>query len=367
MAVFATVALLLVLRAIGTARRRDRVTSDWSPLLIQSSETLADIGGLRRAKKEVRDVLYLHSARIEHTEGLKFRAPCGVLLVGPSGSGKTSLALAMASELGHPTLIVGGTELIGSHIGESAARVRRLFDDLRERSPCTLVIDRIDAVGRMRDSVGAEEDYEREQALHALTAQMEAIRGDQSIVVIGTTDRADMLDNALCRPGRFDRVIRVEPPGRTERAEILKRALKKVATVPDLMTGLDKWLDHGNPLRFMSYAEICRIPQLAVQAAVRDNRICVVLSDIRTTVSNNMSSSRLMEKLIELENGGGGSWSRGELYDFVYFGGHVTSGSVRWQNDEYIGIETLIQKRIVVARWCIESIHSHGLDVFRRG
>jgi cell division protease FtsH len=194
--------------------------------------TFDDVAGAREAKDEVREVVEFlkNPSRFTRIGG---RIPRGVLLVGPPGCGKTLLAKAIAGEAEVPFFSISGSDFVEMFVGVGASRVRDLFKQARENSPCIIFLDEIDAVGRRRGSgMGGGHD-EREQTLNAILVEMDGFGTDEGIIVIAATNRPDVLDPALLRPGRFDREVTIELPDFEGREEILRVHLKKVKTAPD--------------------------------------------------------------------------------------------------------------------------------------
>jgi cell division protease FtsH len=181
----------------------------------------SDVAGIEEAKEEFEEIVsFLKQPEQFTTVGAKI--PKGVLLVGPPGTGKTLLAKAIAGEAGVPFFSISGSEFVEMFIGVGASRVRDLFNKASENAPCIVFIDEIDAVGRQRGTgVGGGND-EREQTLNQLLTEMDGFQGNTGIIVIAATNRVDVLDSALLRPGRFDRQVTINPPDRLGRLEILK-------------------------------------------------------------------------------------------------------------------------------------------------
>jgi cell division protease FtsH len=195
--------------------------------------TFDDVAGADEAKEEVREVVEFlkNPGRFTRVGG---RIPRGVLLVGSPGCGKTLLAKAIAGEAEVPFFSISGSDFVEMFVGVGASRVRDLFKQARENSPCIIFLDEIDAVGRRRGSgLGGGHD-EREQTLNAILVEMDGFGTDEGIIVIAATNRPDVLDPALLRPGRFDREVVIDLPDVEGREEILKVHLKKVKTGPDV-------------------------------------------------------------------------------------------------------------------------------------
>jgi len=189
----------------------------------RSSVTFADVAGLEEAKTEVKEVVDFLRAPDDYTR-LGAKIPKGVIIVGPPGTGKTLLVKAVAGEAGVPFFSISGSEFVEMFVGVGASRVRDLFRRAKEKAPCIVFIDEIDAVGRARGKgalfTGAND--ERESTLNQLLTEMDGFGTNSGVIVLAATNRADMLDPALLRPGRFDRHIYLELPGLPERVEIFR-------------------------------------------------------------------------------------------------------------------------------------------------
>ncbi|MGH7999519.1 MAG: ATP-dependent zinc metalloprotease FtsH, partial [Brasilonema sp.] len=180
-----------------------------------------DVAGIEEAKEELQEVVTFLKQPEKFT-AVGARIPKGVLLVGPPGTGKTLLARAIAGEAGVPFFSISGSEFVEMFVGVGASRVRDLFKKAKENAPCLIFIDEIDAVGRQRGAgIGGGND-EREQTLNQLLTEMDGFEGNTGIIIIAATNRPDVLDTALLRPGRFDRQVIVDAPDRKGRLEILK-------------------------------------------------------------------------------------------------------------------------------------------------
>ncbi|MGB5975549.1 MAG: ATP-dependent zinc metalloprotease FtsH2 [Nodosilinea sp.] len=180
-----------------------------------------DVAGIDEAKEELEEVVTFLK-KPERFTAIGARIPKGVLLVGPPGTGKTLLAKAIAGEAGVPFFSISGSEFVEMFVGVGASRVRDLFKKAKENAPCIIFIDEIDAVGRQRGAgIGGGND-EREQTLNQLLTEMDGFEGNSGIIIIAATNRADVLDSALLRPGRFDRQVMVDPPDVKGRVEILE-------------------------------------------------------------------------------------------------------------------------------------------------
>ncbi len=195
--------------------------------------TFDDVAGADEEKEELKEVVEFLKDPRRFTE-LGARVPKGVLLVGPPGTGKTLLARAVAGEAGVPFFSMSGSDFVEMYVGVGASRVRDLFDQAKKNAPCIIFIDEIDAVGRQRGAgLGGGHD-EREQTLNQLLVEMDGFSGNEGIIMIAATNRPDVLDHALMRPGRFDRQVVVNTPDLKGREEILKVHAKGKPLAPDV-------------------------------------------------------------------------------------------------------------------------------------
>ena len=195
--------------------------------------TFDNVAGADEEKEELREVVEFLKDPRRFTE-LGARVPKGVLLVGPPGTGKTLLARAVAGEAGVPFFSMSGSDFVEMYVGVGASRVRDLFDQAKKNAPCIIFIDEIDAVGRQRGAgLGGGHD-EREQTLNQLLVEMDGFSGNEGIIMIAATNRPDVLDHALMRPGRFDRQVVVNTPDLKGREEILKVHAKNKPLAPDV-------------------------------------------------------------------------------------------------------------------------------------
>ena len=232
----------------------------------KQSATFADVAGVDEAKIELAETIEF----LRDPGGfgrLGGRAPRGVLLYGPPGTGKTLLARAAAGEAGVPFLSVSGSSFQEKFVGVGAARVRRLFARARKLSPCIIFIDEIDALGRQRGRSNDSGSADQDQTLNQLLIEMDGFNQTSSIVVIGSTNRPDVLDQALTRPGRFDREIMVNLADVRGREEILKVHSRKIPLDGDLELN---WIARGTP--GFSGADLANLLNEAAIAATRDNR-----------------------------------------------------------------------------------------------
>jgi cell division protease FtsH len=192
-----------------------------------------DVAGIEEAKEELQEVVTFLK-KPERFTAVGARIPKGVLLIGPPGTGKTLLAKAIAGEAGVPFFSISGSEFVEMFVGVGASRVRDLFKKAKENAPCIIFIDEIDAVGRQRGAgIGGGND-EREQTLNQLLTEMDGFEGNTGIIIIAATNRPDVLDSALLRPGRFDRQVTVDPPDIKGRLEVLKVHARNKKLAPEI-------------------------------------------------------------------------------------------------------------------------------------
>ncbi len=235
--------------------------------------TYDDVAGLKFAKQDLEEIVDFLKNPKKYTK-LGARIPKGVLLVGPPGTGKTLLARATAGEAGVPFFSINGSEFIQMFVGVGATRVRDLFKTAREASPCILFIDEIDAVGRVRGAgVGGGHD-EREQTLNQILSEMDGFEQTQAVIVLAATNRHDVLDPALLRPGRFDRHVTVDLPAREGRLGILKVHTKKVP----LSDGVDMEALAKTTMGY-SGAELQKLVNESALKAAREGKRVVEMED----------------------------------------------------------------------------------------
>jgi cell division protease FtsH len=235
--------------------------------------TFEDVAGVDEAKEEVKEIVdFLREP--ERYSAIGGRIPKGVLLVGPPGTGKTLLARSIAGEAKVPFLFSSGSDFVEMYAGVGASRIRKLFKDARRHPSCIVFIDELDAVGRSRGGNSLSHE-EREQTLNQLLVEMDGFAPNEGIVVIAATNRADILDPALLRPGRFDRQVTVGAPDMKGREQILKIHARKVALEPDV----DLWqIARGTP--GFSGAELANLINEAALLAVRAGRHTVRMHDV---------------------------------------------------------------------------------------
>lgn len=235
--------------------------------------TFADVAGIEEAKAELQEIVdFLKSP--ERFQALGARIPKGVLLVGSPGTGKTLLAKAIAGEAGVPFFSISGSDFVEMFVGVGASRVRDLFEQAKKHSPCIVFVDEIDAVGRQRGAgLGGGHD-EREQTLNQLLVEMDGFEPTQSVIVIAATNRPDILDTALTRPGRFDRQVIVDTPDVNGREQILKVHVKNKPLAEDVnLATLAKRIPG------FTGADIMNMCNEAALIAARQNRKEITMAD----------------------------------------------------------------------------------------
>ena len=238
----------------------------------------ADVAGEDEAKENLQEVVnYLHDPSKYESIGAKM--PKGILLVGPPGTGKTMLAKAVAGESNVPFFSISGSEFVEMFVGMGASKVRDLFKQAKEKAPCIVFIDEIDAIGQKRSGGQYGGNDEREQTLNQLLTEMDGFEGNTGVIILAATNRPESLDPALTRPGRFDRRVPVELPDLKGREEILKVHSKKVALAP----GID-FTTVARMASGASGAELANIVNEAALRAVRAGRKSVTQSDLEESI-----------------------------------------------------------------------------------
>ncbi len=238
----------------------------------------ADVAGEDEAKENLQEVVnYLHDPSKYESIGAKM--PKGILLVGPPGTGKTMLAKAVAGESNVPFFSISGSEFVEMFVGMGASKVRDLFKQAKEKAPCIVFIDEIDAIGQKRNGGQYGGNDEREQTLNQLLTEMDGFEGNTGVIILAATNRPESLDPALTRPGRFDRRVPVELPDLKGREEILKVHAKKVALAP----GID-FTTVARMASGASGAELANIVNEAALRAVRAGRKSVTQSDLEESI-----------------------------------------------------------------------------------
>ena len=234
----------------------------------EGRKTFEDVAGVDEAKEDLQEIVeFLRDG--QKFQRLGGRIPRGVLLVGPPGTGKTLLARAIAGEAGVPFFSISGSDFVEMFVGVGASRIRDMFEQAKKNAPCIIFIDEIDAVGRHRGAGLGGGNDEREQTLNQLLVEMDGFEANEGIILIAATNRADVLDPALLRPGRFDRQIQVPPPDFIGREKILRVHSRKVPLGPDVDL---KVVARGTP--GFSGADLMNlVNEAALLAARRSKRI----------------------------------------------------------------------------------------------
>ena len=236
-----------------------------------------DVAGEDEAKENLTEIVnYLHNPKQYQEIGASM--PKGVLLVGPPGTGKTMLAKAVAGEANVPFFSMSGSEFVEMFVGMGASKVRDLFKQAKEKAPCIVFIDEIDAIGKKRDGQMGGND-EREQTLNQLLTEMDGFEGNTGVIILATTNRPESLDPALTRPGRFDRRVPVELPDLKGREAILKVHAKKIKVADDVDFNKVARMASG-----ASGAELANIVNEAALRAVRDGRKFATQSDLEESI-----------------------------------------------------------------------------------
>ena len=260
----------------GFGKSRAKLYSEERP-----GTTFADVAGVDTAKSELREEVDFLRDPAKY-QRLGARIPKGVLLVGPPGTGKTLMARAVAGEARTPFFSISATEFVEMFVGVGASRVRDLFDKAKASAPCIVFIDEIDAIGRRRSSggpMGGGSNDEREQTLNQLLSAMDGFEPSEAVIVLAATNRPEVLDPALLRPGRFDRQVAVDPPDRQGREAILKIHTRHIPLAADVRLGALAQATPG-----MSGADLANLANEAALGAARTNRTEVAAVDFDTAL-----------------------------------------------------------------------------------
>ena len=247
---------------------------------VKSSDGIkfSDVAGEDEAKENLTEIVdYLHNP--DKYKEIGASMPKGILLVGPPGTGKTMLAKAVAGEANVPFFSMSGSEFVEMFVGMGASKVRDLFKQAKEKAPCIVFIDEIDAIGQKRNTGGMGGNDEREQTLNQLLTEMDGFEGNGGVIILAATNRPESLDPALTRPGRFDRRVPVELPDLKGREEILKVHAKKIRVADDVDFSKIARMASG-----ASGAELANIVNEAALRAVRDNRKFATQSDMEESI-----------------------------------------------------------------------------------
>ena len=249
-------------------------------MYVQSTKGIhfSDVAGEDEAKESLSEIVdYLHNPQKYTEAGASM--PKGLLLVGPPGTGKTMLAKAVAGEANVPFFSISGSEFVEMFVGMGASKVRDLFKQAKEKAPCIVFIDEIDAIGQKRNSGGMGGNDEREQTLNQLLTEMDGFEGNTGVIILAATNRPESLDPALTRPGRFDRRVPVELPDLEGREAILKVHAKKIKTADDVNFHTIARMAAG-----ASGAELANIINEAALRAVRNGRTIVNEADLEESI-----------------------------------------------------------------------------------
>ncbi len=248
-------------------------------IYVKSSDGIrfSDVAGEDEAKENLAEIVdYLHNPEKYQEVGASM--PKGILLVGPPGTGKTLLAKAVAGEADVPFFSMSGSEFVEMFVGMGASKVRDLFKQAKEKAPCIVFIDEIDAIGKKRDGQIGGHD-EREQTLNQLLTEMDGFEGNNGVIILAATNRPESLDPALTRPGRFDRRVPVELPDLRGREEILKVHAKKIKVADDV-----DWSSIARMASGASGAELANMVNEAALRAVRDGRHFATQADLEESI-----------------------------------------------------------------------------------
>ncbi len=300
-------------KAMSFGKNRARLLS-----MQQKKITFKDVAGVNEAKEELKEIIeFLREA--QKFQKLGGRIPKGVLMVGPPGTGKTLLARAVAGEANVPFFSISGSDFVEMFVGVGASRVRDLFEQGKKNAPCIIFIDEIDAVGRHRGAgLGGGHD-EREQTLNQLLVEMDGFESNDGVILIAATNRPDVLDPALLRPGRFDRRVTVDRPDIRGREEVLKVHSKKVPMAEDVNLGV---LARGTP--GFSGADLANMVNEAALTAARFNRKAVHMYDFEVAKDKVMMGAERKSMLL----------SDDDKKDTAYHeAGHVLVAAMRDHSD----------------------------------
>lgn len=260
-----------------------------------SGTTFDDVAGQDEAKEALKEIVdFLHDPQKYRDIGAKL--PKGVLLVGPPGTGKTLIARAVAGEAKVPFFIISGSEFVEMFVGMGAARVRDLFKQAQEKAPCIVFIDEIDALGKSRGGTNLPGNDEREQTLNQLLSEMDGFDSSKGVVILAATNRPEVLDKALLRPGRFDRRIPLELPDIRGREAILEVHVKRVKTADDIdLTRI------ARATAGASGAELANIVNEAALRAIRKERQVVTQEDLEESVETVIAGFQRKSAVMSME------------------------------------------------------------------
>ncbi len=300
-------------KALSFGKSRARLLS-----LQQKKVTFKDVAGVNEAKEELKEIIeFLRDA--QKFQKLGGRIPKGVLLVGPPGTGKTLLARAVAGEASVPFFSISGSDFVEMFVGVGASRVRDLFEQGKKNAPCIIFIDEIDAVGRHRGAgLGGGHD-EREQTLNQLLVEMDGFESNEGVILVAATNRPDVLDPALLRPGRFDRRVIVDRPDIRGREEVLRVHGKKVPMAEDVNLNV---LARGTP--GFSGADLANMVNEAALTAARYNRKAVHMFDFEVAKDKVMMGAERKSMLLTDEE---------KKVTAYHEAGHVLVAAMRQHSD----------------------------------
>ncbi len=257
--------------------------------------TFDDVAGVDEAKQELTEIVdFLKTP--EKYSAIGGRIPKGILLVGPPGTGKTLLAKAVAGESGVPFFSMSGSEFVEMFVGMGAARVRDLFNQAKQKAPCIIFIDELDALGKARGIGPVAGHDEREQTLNQLLVEMDGFDPSVGVILMAATNRPEILDPALLRPGRFDRQVLVDRPDKIGREAILKVHLRKIKTAPDVDPAEIAGMTSG-----MSGADLANLVNEAALLAVRHGKSEVSMAEIQEAVERVIAGLEKKNRLINPE------------------------------------------------------------------
>ena len=331
-------------KALSFGKSRARLLS-----MQQKKVTFKDVAGVDEAKEELKEIIeFLREA--QKFQKLGGRIPKGVLLVGPPGTGKTLLARAVAGEANVPFFSISGSDFVEMFVGVGASRVRDLFEQGKKNAPCIIFIDEIDAVGRHRGAgLGGGHD-EREQTLNQLLVEMDGFESNEGVILIAATNRPDVLDPALLRPGRFDRRVVVSRPDVRGREEILRVHTRKIPINDDVDLGV---LARGTP--GFSGADLANMVNEAALVAARQNRKTVLMWDFEQAKDKVLMGAERKSMLLSDEE------KRNTAY---HEGGHALVAAMRQYADPLHKV-TIIPRGMalgVTMQLPVDDKHSYSRD-----
>ena len=309
----------------------------------KSRVTFADVAGLEEAKLEVREIVQFLKSPGDFTR-LGAKIPKGVILVGPPGTGKTLMAKAVAGEAQVAFFHISGSEFVEMFVGVGASRVRDLFKKAKEKTPCIIFIDEIDAIGRARgNSLSLRSNDERESTLNQLLAEMDGFDSNSGVIVLAATNRADILDKALLRPGRFDRHIYLELPNLAERKAIFEVHLRPLRLATDISVETLAGQTPG-----FSGADIANICNEAALIAARNQKEMIGMEDFTEAIDRIIAGPEKKTKII----------SDAEKQIIAYHeAGHATASWFLKHSDELVKVTIVPRGKSLGAAWYLPEEH----------